>query len=467
MKVISKGPQLLEDLQSFDIFDGIPSEALQWLINKSDFHFYEAGEHIFYPKMPVDHMQVIVKGKYVIELERHGNIQELGVFERGYITGILPFSRMKEAQAYGTVLEDCEVLELHKDHFTEMVNVSYELTQSLVATMSNRIREFSQIRFQTEKLTSLGRLSAGLAHELNNPASAIVRDVSELYRKIHMTPDKFKSVITMRVTPEETDEINAILFSKIDNLNTIELSLMEREEATDDLLDWLEDKGIEGADDIADTFVDFGMTIADLEKIHHIVNSRHIPALIWWIESTLSLEKLVSDIREASDRIASLIGAIKSYTHMDRGSAKEYIDIHEGLKSTLIMLKHKLKEKNITVVKELAEDLPKLKARPGELNQVWTNLIDNAVDAMENPGILTIRTFTERHHLCVEIIDNGIGIPEENQTLIFDPFYTTKPMGKGTGMGLEITKRIVDRHNGNITLNSKPGRTCFKLCFPF
>ncbi len=466
MKVINKGPQVLEDLQSFEVFKGIPSEALQWMIDRSDFRSYEVGEQIFYPDMPVDHMQVIMKGRYVVEIERQGNLQELGVFEKGYITGVLPFSRMKEARAYGTVLEDCEVLELHKDHFTEMVNVSYKLTQSLVATMSNRIREFSQIRFQTEKLTSLGRLSAGLAHELNNPASAIVRDVSELYKKIHTTPEKFKSVITMRITPEETDEVNAILFSRINNLNTIELSLLEREEAIDDLLDWLEDNGIKEAEDVADTFVDFGVTLADLDKISDIVNGRHLPSLMWWMESTLSLEKLVCDIREASERIASLIGAIKTYTHMDRGTAKEHIDLHVGIKSTLIMLKHKLKEKNIQIVKELAEDLPRLEAYPSELNQVWTNLIDNAIDAMEDHGTLTIKSYTDRQYICVEIIDNGAGIPEENQTLVFDPFFTTKPMGKGTGMGLEITKRIVDRHNGTISLESKPGRTCFKLCFP-
>jgi signal transduction histidine kinase len=466
MEVIAKSTHLLKDLQSFEVFEGLPEEALKWLIEKSEFNAYKAGEHIFTPGQAVDHMQVIIKGKYVIEIHRQGSLRELGVYERGYITGVLPFSRMKEASAYGKVLEDCEVLELHKKHFTEMVNVSYELTQSLVATMSNRIREFSQLRFQTEKLTALGRLSAGLAHELNNPASAIVRDVSDLYKKIHKTPERFKAVITMRVTPEETDAVNNILFSKLKNLNSIELSLLEREEKTDELLDWLEDQGIEEAEDIADTFVDFGVSVEELNKIHDIVQGRHMPALMWWIESTLSLEKLVCDIRDSSERIADLIGAIKTYTHMDRGSARESINIHEGIKSTLIMLKHKLRQKNIEVVKDIQLDLPPLKAHPGELNQVWTNLIDNAIDAMDKDGTLTIKTYQERQYLCVEIIDSGAGIPEEEQTVIFEPFFTTKPMGKGTGMGLEIVKRIVDRHHGTIRLESRPGRTCFKLCFP-
>ncbi len=466
MEVITKPDQLLKDLQSFEVFEGITEHALKWLIEKSDFNAYKEGELIFSPGQAVNHMQVIVKGKYVIEMQRQGQLQDLGVYERGYVTGVLPFSRMKEARAYGRVLEECEVLELHKDYFIEMVNVSYQLTQNLVATMSNRIREFSQLRFQTEKLTALGRLSAGLAHELNNPASAIVRDVSDLYKKIHSTPEKFKSVITMRITPEETDAVNEILFSKIKNLNTIELSLLEREDITDELLDWLEEQNVDEAEEIAETFVDFGVNIADLKKIHDIVDGRHLPALMRWMESTLSLEKLVCDIRDSSARIASLIGAIKTYTHMDRGSARESIDIHEGIRSTFIMLKHKLKQKNIEVIKEINLGLPKLKAHPGELNQVWTNLFDNAIDAMDKDGTLTIKTYQERQYICVEVIDSGVGIPEEEQTMIFDPFFTTKPMGKGTGMGLEIVKGIIDRHHGTIGLESRPGRTCFKLCFP-
>ncbi len=466
MEVISKTNQLIKDLQSFEAFKGIPDHALEWMIEKSEYNCYKAGEMIFSPGDPVNHMQIIMKGKYSIEVERLGSRHEMGLIEGGEVTGILPFSRMKEAKAFGKVLEDCEVLELHKEHFIEMVNVSYELTQNLVATMSNRIREFSQLRFQTEKLTSLGKLSAGLAHELNNPASAIVRDVSDLYKKIHTTPEKFKKVITMKITPEETDAINAIIFSKLKNLNTIELSLLEKEEATDDLLDWLEDHDIEEAEDIADTFVDFGVTVEDLDAIEDIISGRHIPPLMGWMESTLSLEKLVCDIRESSERIASLIGAIKNYSHMDRGTARESIDIHDGIKSTVIMLKHKIKQKKIEIAKDITPDLPKLKANPGELNQVWTNLIDNAIDAMDEGGTLTLRTYTERHYICVEIIDSGKGIPEEEQTMVFDPFFTTKAMGKGTGMGLDIVKRVMNRHNGTIGLESRPGRTCFKLCFP-
>ncbi|MEL7120680.1 MAG: ATP-binding protein [Bacteroidota bacterium] len=466
MKTIAKPPQILEQLKSFETFNAVPDDALNWLISKSNYIEYEKGEVIFFVGKKIDVMQVIMKGSLVVESEKGGKKMELGVYNTGYVTGKLPFSRMVSAGALGKALEDTYILELHESHFVEMVNTSYKLTQNLVAQMSNRIRSFSQLRYQTEKLSALGRMSAGLAHELNNPASAIVRDVSDLYKRIHNTPEKFKQVITMRVTDEETDQINEILFSKIHNLNEIELSLLEREEQKDDLTDWLEDHGIEDGEDIADTFVEFGITEEDLDNIDEIVGGRYIPPLMNWIESTLSLEKLVNDIKESSERIASLIKAVKSYTHMDQAHSKEPANIHHGIKNTLIMLKHKLKQKQIEVVKEFNKELPLLPSYVGELNQVWTNLFDNAIDAMPEKGQLTLKTYRERQYLCVEVSDNGKGIDEEDITRIFEPFFTTKGVGQGTGLGLEITKKIVERHNGTIGVTSQPGKTTFKLCFP-
>jgi signal transduction histidine kinase len=185
-----------------------------------------------------------------------------------------------------------------------------------------------------------------------------------------------------------------------------------------------------------------------------------------WIESTLNLERLVNEIREAADRISSLIKAIKSYSHMDRASTMEELDIHEGIKNTLIILKHKVKNKNIQLVKDFSPELPRVCAMAGNLNQVWTNLIDNAIDAMDHGGTLTIRTVEERNNVCVYITDTGSGIPEEDQSRIFDPFFSTKPMGEGTGMGLDIVKKIMDRHQGDIRImESRPGKTTFRVCF--
>ena len=466
MKTIEKSPQILADLQTFETFADIPEPALQWLINLSDYKFYDTGEALFYPGQKVDHMQIIMDGKYVVKFEQKGKTREVGVWETGYITGVLPFSRMVEARASGIALQPTYTLELHRKHFTEMVNVSYELTQALVSVMTNRVRDFTSLQFQNEKLMALGKLSAGLAHELNNPASAMVRNAEELYKKVHNTPEKFKAVITMRITPEQTDRVNDILFSKISNYGQRDLSLLEREERIDDLTDWLEDHEMEEVEDIAETFTDFDLTEEDLDEIHNIVQGENVPLIMGWLESTLSLEKLVGEIQEASGRISALVRSIKDYSHMDKGVSREQVNIHDGIRSTVIMLKHKLKKKNITLNKEFHDALPLIQGYAGELNQVWTNLIVNAIDALDVGGLLTIKTYPDRQYVCVDITDNGHGIPEDILTRVFEPFFTTKAMGEGTGMGLDIVKKIMVRHNAEIDVESEPGKTTFSLCFP-
>jgi signal transduction histidine kinase len=206
--------------------------------------------------------------------------------------------------------------------------------------------------------------------------------------------------------------------------------------------------------------------VEDLDKMKAAVNGKDLDAILWWIESTLSLERLVKEIRESADRIGKLVRSVKSYTHMDQSQGLQPTDLHEGLRSTLTMLKHAQKEKNIQLVQEFAVDMPLVVMHPGEMNQVWTNLIDNAIDAAPLGGTLTIRSSVQKGKAVVDIIDNGSGIPEEIRTKIFDPFFTTKAVGKGTGMGLEITRRIVLQHHGDIQVKSKPGETIFTVCIP-
>lgn len=465
VQTIPKTPDLVSKLQSFETFKSIPTEALQWLVDQSEYKFYPSGIKMFSSGDPVDHMQIIIKGKYQVWREQKGERRELGTWGTGYLTGVLPFSRMEVAKAEGMALEDTYSLELHRNCFTEMVNVSYELTQALVGFMSNRIREFSTLQSQNEKLMALGKLSAGLAHELNNPASAIVRSAKELYQSIHSTPEKFKSVITMRITPEQTDEVNAILFDKLRNpIN--ELSLLDRQDAFDDLTDWLEDHDIDDGDDLVETFVDYGLTPEELTRIEEILEGEGLRVILWWIESTLSLEKLVNEIQESADRIAELVTSVKEYSHMDRGSAMEYTDIRDGIKTTVLILKHKIKEKQIQVNKEFDSNLPKFKAFVGELNQVWTNLIVNAIDAMDKGGTLTLRTYLEGDSICASVNDTGHGIPDAIKNEIFETFFTTKSVSEGTGMGLDITRRIIERHSGTISVESEPGNTTFSICLP-
>ncbi|CAH1002404.1 Adaptive-response sensory-kinase SasA [Neolewinella maritima] len=468
MTSLDKTPDLLDQLRTFDIFDEVDDSALQWLIDRSDYVMYPKDSLIFRNREPVDHMQVMLKGGYVIRRESDGRKKELGVWKAPYVAGILPFSRMKETLSEGVCIADTYVLLLHKDCFVEMVNTSYDLTQALVAVMTNRVRDFQQMRLMDEKLMALGKMSAGLAHELNNPASAMVRGSQELHKHLVQTPERFKSVMTMRVTPESVDEVNEVLFDRIAYRQSgEELSLMEREERSDELMDWLDDHGVQESDRIVDTFVDYGFTEDHLEAIAAAIPAEAVEPVLWWVETNLTTETLVNEIQTASSRIAELVKSIKVYSHMDQEPSLEAVDVHEGIKSTVTMLYHAMKKKNITVCKDLANDLPPVKALAGELNQVWTNLISNAIDALpEQGGDLTIRTFQERDCVCVEIEDNGPGIPEDIQTRVFEPFFTTKGIGEGTGMGLDIVRRVIDHHNGSVAVESEPGHTVFRVCFP-
>ena len=458
--------QMLEKIQNIELFSNIPQDALAWLVSKSECELVPEGEALFRQGDKQDHMMILVEGEYAITFVRDGRQREFAVIREGSVTGVLPFSRMVEAGASGIATKNCHVLLLHRDHFVEMTNVSYELTQVLVSVMTERVRDFQQARLTDEKMLALGKMSAGLAHELNNPAAAIVRASEILYNHLHQTPERFKSVITMPVTPEQVDEVNTILFTRLEGFTDVDLSLMEREEKLDDLVDWLEDNDIEKGDEMAENLVDFGFTEDDMDQIKEILPAEALGSVLWWIESNLNTERLVSDIKVAGDRIANLVSSIKSYSHMDQQPSMEVIDIVHGLKDTITILQHRFKKQHVELEKELNCELGKIKAIPGELNQVWTNLISNALDVLPDGGKITIRTYTERDSMCLEIIDNGPGVPEEIQNRIFEPFFTTKGVGEGTGMGLDIVKRIVDRHHGSISLESVPGRTCFRTCFP-
>jgi len=396
-------------------------------------------------------------------------MREVGVFEAQDITGHLPFSRSKTAIGKAEVVENVTFLLFPIEQEEAMIRSQFELTQALVHVMANRIRDFTALQQQNEKMMALGKLSAGLAHELNNPASAVVRGSASLLKHLKLVPDAFKQVMSLKLSVDDVSSVSDKLFGVICKDEKPAMGMMERSEKEDDVLDWLDDNDIDNSQEIAENLVDFGFDVDDLEEFKKHIPAEALSPVFGWINNNLVTEKMVIDIEEASRRIASLVGAVKTFTHMDQGHGKQYADIHIGIRNTLTMLQHKIKQGNVKVEELFDNTLPQVNALIGELNQVWTNLIDNALDAMEGSGNSVLQIKTGRAKDCVQVVitDNGPGIPEDVKSRIFDPFFTTKEAGKGTGLGLDVVNNIVKQHNGKIKLESEPGRTSFIVEFPF
>lgn len=457
-----------EWLKQIDSLKQVPDEQLQWWIDKSRHYSLQEGEHLFTEDEPIIGTHVVVDGKFKIFFMQNGAMRELLDYSAPTITGHLPFSRGKVAGATARATTDAQIMTFPLECMPELIHNHFELTQALVHIMADRIREGMAMQQQNEKMMALGKLSAGLAHELNNPAAAIVRSSTLLKSHLQMQPETFKKVMNIRITPEEVDVVNKRMFEVMSKTERPVLSLMERTNCEDDVTDWLDDREVENAMEVAEHFVDFGFTKDDLEFFSQHIGSEHLSPVLNWINNNLVTEKMVTEIQEASQRISDLVGSVKNFTHMDRAQDKQYCDIRIGIRNTLTMLNHKLKKGNVNVVENFDETLPEVKAFIGELNQVWTNLIDNALDAMEvtENRILEIKTERDKEFVKVSIIDNGPGIPDDIKNNIFDPFFSTKEIGKGTGLGLDVVMRIVKQHRGSIRANSVPGKTEFVVCFP-
>lgn len=455
-------------LKTFEALTNVPDDQLQWLIDNSLCRMVPDGEILSEPNKPIPGTQFIISGKLRLYLPIGGVKREIGDFKPGDITGYLPYSRAKVSTGYGITVGDTQLMTFPSEKMRELIKTQFELTQALVHVMTNRVRSFTALQQQNEKMLALGKLSAGLTHELNNPASAIVRDSESLLKHLQLEPQTFKSMIAIRMETEHVDAVTKKVFRVLAEKREVNLTLRQRSAKEEELTDLFDEMGIENSDEIAENFVDFGFETADIQLFRIHIPAQYFSPIFNWINTLLVTERMVQDIGESARRIANLVTSVKTYTHMDQGQDKQYADIRIGIKNTLQMLIYKIKKGNITMVKNFDESLPPVKALIGELNQVWTNLIDNALDAMEvnGKGTLTIKTERDKEFVQVSIIDDGPGIPEEIRSRIFDPFFTTKEMGKGTGMGLEVVQRIVHQHNGSIKVKSEPGHTAFVVCFP-
>ncbi len=387
------------------------------------------------------------------------------MLDGGQVTGYLPYSRATITPAFCEAITESKVFKCAGEKLKAGIGDNYELTEALVHMMLNRVREFTSIQQQNEKMFALGKLSAGLAHELNNPAAAISRAAALLLTQVDQLPYLFKTVAGLHIQGEKIETISNLINQKI-NTEPAVLSMMQKAALEDELTDWLYNNGLKETD--TEGLVERGFTIQELDVFKSCSSPQELPVLIEWISNYVVTHKMAEDIRTSSERISTLVGAVKNFTFMDKDADRQMVNIHTGIRNTLTMLNYKMRKGNISVIENYDETIPAIKAFPGELNQVWTNIIDNAIDAMEvnHKGNLTITSKHDARFVKVYIKDDGPGIPADIQQNIFAPFFTTKEMGKGSGLGLDVVSRIMLQHNGEVKVKSAPGSTEFEVCLP-
>jgi signal transduction histidine kinase len=453
------------DFRTVDVFADQPDEHLDWLAAVAEERTLAEGAYTVHHGDPAEHLIAVLEGSFQIFTFNNGQRMLFGTVGPGEISGLLPFSRMTTYGGEGIATKPSRLARIHRDHFWEMMTRMPEVGQRLVGRMTDRVRESSRNEQQHEKMLALGKLSAGLAHELNNPAAAIRRAAAELRERMDHMPGLVKRLTGHGLTPDQVEAARAALQSCIaPTPGTV--TALQRSEKEDDLAEWLEDHGVPHAYVVAEVLAEEGATPDALDHLAESVPAEALGDVVLWIEKGMAAERLLGEIERAAGRISDLVASVKRYSHMDQAPDRQPVDLHAGLDSTLTMLGHPIKKLGLHVARHYAADLPEVCAFPGELNQVWTNLLDNALDAAGEGGHVVITTRREGALACVAITDNGPGIPEGDRKRIFEPFFTTKEPGQGTGLGLDIVQRIVLQHDGTIRVDSVPGRTTFEVCLP-
>ena len=458
-----------DELKAVTAFNDLPNEQLQWILDHSEYHEYEDGSQIKKTGDEADVMIIIVEGRITFYMDIHGRLVYYFSFandeQTGGVSGLLPYSRMKIYPGCSFATGKLRALLLHKKYFPELEQLNPGLIERLIGYMTERAKAFATLQTQQEKVHALGQLSAGIAHELNNPASAINRISSELNKRLKLNYELTEQLLRHNIDAAHVNSFKNLIEAK-QLIPKPRLSAIQSMERENEIIDWLDQAGFEESQQVSETFLEAGFAGRDLEDIRNSVSKEAFTQVIYWIENLLSSQRIAKDLEEASSRISFLVSAIKSHVHMDRTEELQPTDIHTGIESTLTLLGHKLREKNISVKKLFAENLPEVPAHVGELNQVWTNIIDNAVYAVDKSGEIIIETSADGNNVTTKITDNGPGIPAEILSRVFDPFFTTKKVGEGTGIGLDLVSRIVKRHNGEVKVDSAPGKTRFCISIP-
>jgi signal transduction histidine kinase len=459
-----------DELRSLFLFEKLSDEQLNWLCNEGHVITVEPGV-VYKQGDPATCFYVLIEGAVVLS-QRVGadDVEVTRTEQPGVYAGAWQaYMGERAPKTYNNTLRaiaPSRFFELSADTFGQMMHDWFPMALHLLEGLFFGIRNVQAAVGQRERLLALGSLSAGLTHELNNPAAAAVRATASLRERVAGMRHKLALIAK---GPYDRATLHTLIRLQEESVERLAkaptLTPLEASDREDDLGEWFDAHSIGGGWELAPTFVQAGLDVAWLDQVAGTVDTSTLEGAIRWLNYTVETEMLMNEIEDATERISTLVGAARQYSQMDRAPYR-VIDVHELLDSTLLMLSRKIGDR-ITVVKDYDRSLPSVPAYAAELNQVWTNLIDNAVAAMEGEGTLTIRTARDNDFLLVEICDTGPGVPAEIQERIFEPFFTTKPVGEGTGLGLDISWRIVvNKHHGDLRVESVPGDTRFQVRLP-
>jgi signal transduction histidine kinase len=442
-----------------------PHDELVWLAEHGEMRRFEKGDMLapYQPEM-FESCAVMLTGHFAIYVDHGAGTHKVMEWSAGDVTGVLPYSRM--SKPVGTMIADepIDAIVLHRRHFPELACRCPAITTALVHVMVDRARQFRSSELQDEKMKSLGKLAAGLAHELNNPASAAARSAKLLVEEMTSAEHAARVLGAARLSNAQLAAVDGLrqvcTFSP-----TLTLTPIERADREEAIGDWL---AAHGADvSVSAALAETAVSTDRLDRLAAILEPSALTAAIRWVAAGCTTRALAADVERAASRISNLVGAVKRFAYMDRAIVPEPVDISISLNDSVALLQHKARNKSAGITLDIQPGLPNVLAIGGDLNQVWTNLIDNALDAVPPSG--RVRISAARHpsgRVVVRIIDNGSGIPQQIRDHIFDPFVTSKPVGEGTGLGLDIAQQLVRRNNGDIDVESEPGHTEFSVSLP-
>jgi signal transduction histidine kinase len=466
-----------EQLRELFLFTDLTDEQLDWVDENGDVVEFGADTEVFAEGEPARCFWVLLSGTIAMSRTIGGDRVETGRTDQiGVYLGAITFyleESLENGYAGGArAITDVRLLALPAGKLALAFREWFPMAVHLLQGMVLGTRRGQAITGQRERLLALGKLSAGLTHELNNPAAAAARATATLRDRVTGMRHKLGMLAEGKLDKDALLALTGLQEEFADRVHEAaqELSAVAASDLEDELSDWLDDHEVAGSWDLAPVFVAGGLGVADLERVRAatsaIAEDSPLDGALRWLAYTVETESLLREITDSTSRITALVGAAKQYSQMDR-APYQMIDIHDGLKATLVMFSGKLTKSGVSVVKEFDKSLPKIPAYPAELNQVWTNVIDNALQAMDGAGTLTVRTARDKDWLLVEIGDTGPGIPPDIRKRVFEPFFTTKGVGEGTGLGLDVSWRVVvTRHHGDLTVESEPGNTRFQVRLP-